>query len=222
MQFHVASAEALLVEFEQCISLETSQKVKFYFEKIKNLEGVIDLTPSYTTVLITFDIFKTSYEQLVDEIRNINFKSNQVLHETVIHEIPVYYGTDVGIDLERISQTKGLSIEEIISLHTQTLYHVYSIGFAPGFAYLGEVNEKIAMPRLESPRKNVEKGSVAIADTQTAIYPQSSPGGWNIVGKTMIDMFNKESESLCVVKMGDKIRFKAITQEEFLRNGGSL
>ncbi|MBD3831176.1 MAG: carboxyltransferase domain-containing protein, partial [Arcobacter sp.] len=142
--------------------------------------------------------------------------------EEKIVEIDVYYGTEVGFDLEYLSSKTTLSIEEIIKIHSNKLYDVYAIGFLPGFAYLAKVDEKIAFPRLSTPRKIVPKGSVAIADFQTAIYPQQSPGGWNIIGKTTFELFDKKLENLSPLNVGDKVKFNPISKEEFLVQGGVL
>jgi KipI family sensor histidine kinase inhibitor len=128
----------------------------------------------------------------------------------------------VALDLEEISIKTNLSIENIISLHSNKLYDVYAIGFLPGFAYLASVDEKIAMPRLESPRKVIPKGSVAIADTQTAVYPQNSPGGWNIIGRTAMELFDKDLSSLSPFEVGYKVKFNSISKEVFIKQGGIL
>lgn len=222
MNFKIASVDSLVIEFDTTISLKSSQKIKYYYECVKKLEGIVDLIPSYTTLYITYDIFNTSYEELVSKIKAIKYTQQLNVSSSVLHEIPVYYATEVGPDLQRISEAKNISIEEIITLHTSKDYNVFAIGFAPGFAYLGEVDEKIAMGRLQSPRKMIAQGSVAIADTQTAIYPQNSPGGWNIIGNTPFKMFDKSLKTLCPVNMGDRIKFKSISKEEFEALKGQL
>ena len=222
MNFKIASVDSIVVNFSDVISLETSQKVKFYYEKVKTFEHIVDLVPSYTTLLITYDIFNSSYEEIVSTIKALTYTNKQINTNSKFFEIPVYYGLEIAIDLQRISNERNIDIEEIIKLHTSEVYNVYAIGFAPGFAYLGEVPSPIAMPRLKTPRKSIPKGSVAIADTQTAIYPNSSPGGWNIIGKTTFQMFDKTLDNLCPVSMGDKIKFKSISKEEFINSGGSI
>lgn len=216
MTVNIASVDSIILTLDDSITLEASLKVKFYYEALKDFDAIVDLVPSYTTLLITYDIFKISYDELKTEIEAIVYEPKQRAKSQKLIEVPVYYGKEVGIDLERISHAKKISIEEIIDLHTSTVYNVFAIGFSPGFAYLAHVNEKIAMPRLQTPRKFIEKGSVAIADSQTAIYPQQSPGGWNIVGMTRFNMFDKNLETLCPVSMGDQIKFKSISKEEFM------
>lgn len=128
----------------------------------------------------------------------------------------------VGLELEAISASKNLSVEEIIALHVEKDYFVYAIGFAPGFPYMGDVDSRIASPRLANPRAKVPKGSVAIADRQTAIYPKQSPGGWNILGRTPIEMFSRSYDGLSYLRVGDKVNFEPISKEKFLKLGGVL
>lgn len=222
MIFKIASVDALLIEFGTTISQEISEKIRFYQGAIQRYDEVIDVTPSYTTLLITYDIFATSYDALIKKIQTLVYQKIEETNLSSIVKIPVYYGKEVGWDTQRVATLHHLTIEELISLHTSQMYTVYAIGFAPGFAYLGEVNKKIATPRLQTPRKMVPKGAVGIADTQTAIYPNQSPGGWNILGCTTFNMFDKNLEGLCPVQMGDKVQFYSISKEEFIHNGGII
>ena len=222
IKFNTASVDSFVISFSNEISLEVSQVIKFYFQEINKIEYIIDVVPSYTTILITFDIFNTSLEKLQNQILDINFTSDNQENESTIIEIPSYYGEEVGLDLKRIGEINNISVKDIIEIHSSQIYTVFTIGFAPGFAYLGQVDKKIATPRLDSPRRIVKKGSIAIADTQTAIYPQDSPGGWNIIGLTTFNMFNKELDNLCPLSMGDKIKFKPISQAEFINLGGKI
>ena len=127
-----------------------------------------------------------------------------------------------GFDLEKISLEKSLTMDEIIQIHTSLIYDVYAIGFLPAFAYLGRVDEKLATARLGTPRTLVPKGSVAIADNQTAVYPQNSPGGWNIIGKTALELFDKKLDNLSIFEVGNKVKFNSISKEKFLSQGGVL
>lgn len=221
MEIKLASVDSVIVYFDNKISLDVSFRVKQYLEEIKKLEGIIDIVPSYTSILITYDIFIYSYENLVSILEKIKV-NNVSSNDNKIVEIPVYYGEEVGLDLKRISEEKNLSIKEIIDIHSSQSYRVYAIGFAPGFAYMGEVDKRININRLENPRKTIPKNSLAIANEQTAIYPQSSPGGWNIIGKTTIEMFDKSLANLCPVNVGDEVKFYSISKEEFLKQGGVL
>jgi len=182
----------------------------------------VEIIPSYTSIFISYDIFKYDFYTLKNLIeKNINLDFKTTFEEKII-TIDVYYGLEVGFDLQRISEEKKLSINEIIEIHSNKLYDVYTIGFLPAFAYLAFVDERISTPRLQTPRKNVPKGSVAMANNQTAIYPQNSPGGWNIIGKTAVELFDKNKENLSLINMGDKIKFNPISKEEFLLQGGII
>ena len=224
MIFKIASVDSLIIYFGEEINQDISSKVRNAFSSIKELndEALIEVIPSYSSIFITFDIFKYDYNSLKQKLISIiNLDETFEKNEEII-TIDVYYGSEVGFDLEHISNSSNLSIDEIIQLHSNKLYDVYAIGFLPGFAYLGNVDKKIAMPRLSSPRKVIPKGSVAIADTQTAVYPQNSPGGWNIIGKTAMELFDKNLQTLSPLSMGKKIKFNSISKEEFLKQGGVL
>lgn len=224
MIFKIASVDSLIIYFGEEINQDISSKVRNAFSSIKELndEALIEVIPSYSSIFITFDIFKYDYNSLKQKLISIiNLDETFEKNEEII-TIDVYYGSEVGFDLEHISNSSNLSIYEIIQLHSNKLYDVYAIGFLPGFAYLGNVDKKIAMPRLSSPRKVIPKGSVAIADTQTAVYPQNSPGGWNIIGKTAMELFDKNLQTLSPLSMGKKIKFNSISKEEFLKQGGVL
>jgi KipI family sensor histidine kinase inhibitor len=184
---------------------------------------IVDLIPSYSSILVMFNLAETDHHHIRNKLKNILVNcDNQVVKQGQLIELPVYYGLEVGQDLLRIAAKSKLSVEQVISLHQTQEYDVYAIGFAPGFAYLGEVDERIAMPRLSTPRLKVPKGAVAIADRQTAVYPAQSPGGWNIIGLCPIDMFKPEAEPTMTVSVGDRVKFIAIDRVKFLELGGVL
>ena len=203
MNIKIVSYDSLMIYFEQRISEEILDKVQATYLKLKELEGIIDITPSYCSLLISYDIALYDYQSIQkaiiktfsQELAVADKKTNKLI------EIPIDYTHN--LDLERVANYNNLSIEEVIKLHTQMIYRVYAIGFMVGFAYLAKVDSKISTPRLETPRKKVPQGSVAIADNQTAIYPQDSAGGWNIIGHTEFKGFDK----FCV---GDRIQFVQI------------
>jgi KipI family sensor histidine kinase inhibitor len=184
---------------------------------------IIDLIPSYSSILVMFNLAETDHHHIRNKLKNlfVNY-DNQKTTKGQLIELPVYYGLEVGQDLLRIAAKSKLSVEQVISLHQTQEYNVYAIGFAPGFAYLGEVDERIAMPRLSTPRLKVPKGAVAIADRQTAVYPAQSPGGWNIIGLCPIDMFKPEAEPIMTISVGDRVKFIAIDRAKFLELGGVL
>lgn len=221
MEIKIASVDSIIIYFSSKISVDVSKEVKSYFSQIKKIEGIIDIIPSYTTILIKYDIFKYSYEEIKELLQKIKIKEEKN-EESKIISIPVYYGEEVGFDLQRISDIKNISIEDIIFIHTFKTYRVYAIGFSPGFAYMGEVDERININRLDNPRKKIPKNSVAIANEQSAIYPSDSPGGWNIIGKTPLEMFDKTLDNLCPVNVGDEVKFHSISKEAFLELGGVL
>ena len=224
MKFSISSIDSLIIYFGDVISKETSSKVKKAYRCLKNqnIDGLIEIIPSYTTIFISYDIFKYDYESLkkfLDKAIDLNIKDD---FEEKLISIDVYYGLEVAYDLEKIAFEKSLNIDEVIQIHSNKIYDVYTIGFLPAFAYLADVDERISTSRLQTPRKEIPKGSVAIADNQTAIYPQNSPGGWNIIAKTALELFDKNLENLTIFEIGNKVKFNPISKEEFLSQGGIL
>jgi len=225
MNIKIASVDSVIIYFSDVISKKTSQKVKSAYKLLKALENesLIEIVPSYTSIVITYDIFMYNYEKIQVFLQSV-LKDLKIENEGELEviNIDVYYGEEVGIDLQRVANKANISIEEVIQIHSSKTYDVFAIGFLPGFAYMAEVDERIVTSRLESPRKKIPKGSVAIADTQTAIYPQNSPGGWNILGKTTFELFDKTLESLSPITIESKIKFNPISKEVFLKQGGVL
>ena len=224
MIFKIASVDSLVIYFGNEISEDIASIVQKAYFSLKNLniEGIREIIPSYTSIYILYDIFKYDYSSFVEILKNnidLDYQDNSVKE---IINIDVYYGEEVGLDLNDMSLKTNLSIEEIIRIHSSKSYDVYAIGFSPGFAFLASVDKKIAVPRLSSPRKSIPKGSVAIADTQTAVYPQQSPGGWNIIGRTAMELFDKNLEKLSPLSVGYKVKFNPISKEEFLSQGGII
>ena len=182
---------------------------------------IIDLISSYASVLLIFDVPNISHSEIKRIVRaslaklEKSSKKSGVSEEKQVITLPVLYGGENGPDLSTIAKNAGISEREVISIHESKPYLVYAIGFAPGFAYLGEVDPKIATPRLETPRQTVPKGAVAIADRQTAVYPAESPGGWNIIGICPIPMFNSLSPPYMPVSVGDTVKFESIDENQF-------
>lgn len=223
MKIDIAGVDSVLITFANSVSKKCFVTITNYTSslKAKNIKGIKSIIPSYTTILITYDIRVFSFIKIQNILMSIDFNNSEITNTNII-DIKVFYDERVGFDLPRLSKLHGLDIEEIINIHSSVIYDVYAIGFLPGFTYLGEVDKRICTKRLDSPRKNVPKGSVAIADNQSAIYPQNSPGGWNIIGRTTLELFDKNLEQLCPVKVGDKIRFIPICEEEYLNLGGEI
>ena len=223
MTFKVASVDSLIIYFQNEINEKNIIKIKTAYIQLKDIEGVIDIIPSYSSIFITYDIFKYSYETLCEKIKTHLCSTRENTHfNPKLLQIKVYYGTEVGLDLNNLSKKLNLSINDIINLHTSPTYLVYAIGFAPGFAFLAHVHSSISVPRLSTPRKIIKKGSVAIAEQQTAIYPEDSPGGWNIIGKSTFKAYDKNLASLTPFEIGDKVKFISISRQEFLDSGGLL
>ncbi len=225
MKITLASVDSVIIYFSDTISKETSLEVKSAYKLLKSLndKSLIEIVPSYTSILITYDIFKYNYEEIQIFLKNLlqDLKIEDE-NELEVITVDVYYGDEVGLDLHNVALKASLSVEEVIQIHSSKIYDVFAIGFLPGFAYMASVDERIVTSRLESPRKKIPKGSVAIADTQTAIYPQNSPGGWNILGKTTFELFDKTLESLSPITIESRIKFNPISKEEFLKQGGVL
>jgi KipI family sensor histidine kinase inhibitor len=184
---------------------------------------IIDLIPSYASILVVFNLLEIDHHHLRNKLKRVLTQCDTTSNnQGRLVELPAYYSLESGMDLARIAKHAKLTVEQVITLHQTQEYRVYAIGFAPGFAYLGEVDERIAMERLTTPRLKVPKGAIAIADRQTAVYPAQSPGGWNIVGLCPIDMFNAQATPSMLVEVGDRVKFVAITKFKFLELGGFL
>ncbi len=225
IKYKIASVDSIIVYFSNSISKESVDLVQHNYALLKDSKdsGIIDITPSYTSILIRFDLEKYDSDLFTKYLKEtISLELKEEGQEGKLVEIPMYYSEEVGFDLDRISKLSNLSIKEVIELHSSTIYRVYTIGFLPGFAYLGEVDTKIATPRLDTPRAKIPKGSLGIADNQSAIYPIQSPGGWNIIGRTYLDMFDKNLDGFSYLSIGDWVKFRAISRDEFLKHGGVI
>ena len=225
LQIEVAGQDALIVYFGEDTSPEVSSQIQAAVSSIQSqmADIIVDLVPSYASLLVIYDLNKSDPFELRNRLNRAlaGLESDQQSSGNLV-TLPVYYSEESGPDLSVIAERGKISIDEVINIHQQSEYRVYAIGFAPGFAYLGEVDERIAAPRLSTPRQKVPRGAVAIADRQTAVYPAQSPGGWNLIGLCPTRMFNPEQEPSMPVQVGDRIRFKAIEREEFLQLGGEL
>lgn len=205
---------ALIVEFGNTIGLEINRRVMTLNEAIlkAKINGVEELVPTYRSLLVRYDPLKISYEQLVLSIKNLE-NTAEVLEAEVKGRkvvVPVVYGEEYGPDLSHVARVHGLTEAQVIKLHSGREYRVYMIGFVAGFPYLGEVADEIATPRLETPRMKVPAGSVGIAEKQTGIYPREAPGGWQIVGRTPLRLFDPRQESPTLLSPGDTVEFRPI------------
>ena len=203
MKIEIASVDSVILYFEETISEEVLDKVQHTYHALKKLPHIINLTPSYHSILIQYDIFKYDTDSIKQNIEDTIASPSSSQRRAVgkLIEIPVDYSK--GLDMERITRLHSLTPAEVMAIHTTKTYRVYAIGFMVGFAYLASVDDTIATPRLDTPRNKVPKGSVAIAETQTAVYPQQSAGGWNIIGHTEFDDYAS-------FEIGDSVRFVSV------------
>jgi len=178
--------------------------------------GVIEAVPAYTTVTVYYDPLKIELQNLTADLQRLiatQSVTSQIVHRVI--EIPVCYGGDFGPDLELVARHNSLTTDEVIAIHSSAEYLVYMIGFAPGFPYLGGMSARIATPRRESPRLKTPAGSVGIAGMQTGVYPLETPGGWQLIGRTPIDLFQPSAFPPTLLRAGDSVRFQPITEEQF-------
>ncbi|WP_341962889.1 allophanate hydrolase subunit 1 [Pseudomonas sp. RC10] len=182
---------------------------------------LIDLVPSYTTLMVHYDLVALSPQQAREVIaRALEDLSPDSAKAGRQHVLPVWYDLRVGPELTLLSQRSGLPVDEVIRRHSEREYQVFALGFAPGFAFMGLVEEILAAPRIKTPRKRVAAGSVGIAERQTAAYPLESPGGWNILGRTPAKLFDRDIDGYSLMQPGDTVRFAPIDHAEFIRLGG--
>lgn len=210
-EIYTLGDSAVTIEFGKYINPETNDHVIARFKQFQEnpVKGVLDLIPSYHSLTLCYDLSyvvkqKMGLHSLIDQVK-LRLEKPIELHanSSKLHEIPVVYGGKNGPDLSRVSQEKGIELNEIIRLHAEPTYRVYMLGFIPGFAYLGELNTKLTMPRKSTPQP-ISPGSVGIAGLQTGIYPDFSPGGWHIIGHTNYPLLKN---GMPILQAGDQIKF---------------
>ncbi|TKD65934.1 5-oxoprolinase subunit PxpB [Flavobacterium sp. ASW18X] len=211
-------AHAVLIEWEhlvsrailnQCITLERELRNSF--------SGMWEFVPAYNSLTLIYNGTEAfQFETIASKIKYTYNSLEQVANrDNVLWTLPVCYDDEFSIDMENVIQRLGYNKSEIIKLHTESIYDVYGIGFLPGFMYLGGLPEVLEIPRRKHPRQKVAKGAVGLASKQTGIYPQESPGGWNIIGNCPVSLFEIEKEQPCFVSVGDRVQFKAIEKSEY-------
>jgi len=214
---------ALTIDFGNIINEDINQKVLRIFHHLKSLadETIIDLVPAYSSLTIYYDVAsfnspeQTTFETMADRLEKLFSKAANINEQkTNFFEIPVCYSKKFAIDIEYLSEQNKIPVEEIIHIHTSKIYKVYMLGFLPGFTYMGEVDDLIAIERKPVPVK-LFAGAVGIAGKQTGIYPMESPGGWQIIGRTPVKVFNKEDCYPVLFQPGDEVKFYTITEHEF-------
>lgn len=227
-KLHPLGDRAILIEFGKEIDEEIYKSVR----NISNLleseppEWLVELVPAYTTLTLfyspeqvyrAFQESKLPYEMITQELRRLLDSLQQdIKSEERRVEIPICYGGDFGPDLEYVAEYNHLSEQEVIEIHSSADYLIYMLGFAPGFPYIGGMSKKITAPRRKSPRQNIPPGTVGIAGEQTGIYPLRTPGGWQLIGRTPLKLFNPNDPSPTLFQAGDHIQFRPISYEEYL------
>ncbi|UTW14387.1 5-oxoprolinase subunit PxpB [Marinobacterium rhizophilum] len=225
MKLESVNENTLLLNLGNEIGDAVAGRVRQVLDVIRRelADVVIDLVPSYTSILLSFDLrridrlgMQSRLGILLQQLERAE-DTPPVAREVVL---PVYYGPEVALDMAEICQHLGLSADEVVDLHSRLSYRVYAIGFSPGFAFLGNTDPRLCMPRKATPRLKVPSGSLGIADNQTAIYPSVTPGGWQLIGRTPRPMIDWNSASLALVEVGDRVRFEPVSREDYLKLGG--
>ncbi|WP_334312381.1 5-oxoprolinase subunit PxpB [Marinobacter sp. SS21] len=221
------SDDSILIRLGESIDPDLTARIAALCIAIESQHSawVTDVVPSYTTVLVSYDPSMIDFRRARQALVPLLHSSTEAgtvapARSGTVHEIPVYYAPESGPDLQNLAYNKSLSVAKVIQYHTAVTYQVFAIGFLPGFGFLGSVAEAIATPRRQSPRKQVPAGSVGIANQQTAIYPKASPGGWQLIGRSPVTMF--DVDGLSRLKVGDGVRFHAVSRSEYLNLGGTL
>jgi KipI family sensor histidine kinase inhibitor len=215
--FQPASDQSLLIYFGREITREAHQQVMRLtcLLQSKPVAGILNLHPAYHSLLIKFDPLRYRHADIESILKDcLGHLDDVQLPPTRQIEIPVCYGEELGPDLTDVAAMHHLTTTQVIELHSSTTYDVYFLGFVPGFAYLGELTPQLITPRLSAPRRSVPAGSVGIAGSQTGIYPFAVPGGWRLLGRTPMKMFQPE-RGTSVLSIGDRVRFVPITREQF-------
>ena len=224
MRIEVAGENALIVYMGDTLSPCVADRVRFLDQQLRKrlADQLVDTVPSYASVLVIYRPDRIRMEALQEHIEEFGRATSEPLakEDGRLVTLPVWYGPEAGPDLMALAETNGLSPDEVVQRHHAREYRVYAIGFAPGFAYLGEVDEAIARPRLATPRQHVPTGSVGIADRQTAVYPAESPGGWNLIGRCPVRIFDPQAAAPMPMGVGDRIQFEPISRSEYLKLGG--
>ena len=218
VRFQPASDQSLLIYFDEQITPEAHHAVLKLLHLLESepVSGVRNLHPAYCSLLVKFDSLRYSHGEIETILRRYLERSKDTVNpDTRKIEIPVSYGGQFGPDLDEIASLHGLTSAQAIELHSSVTYVVRFLGFAPGFAYLAGLPDSLATSRLATPRRSVPAGSLGIAGKQTGIYPFSTPGGWRLIGRTQLSMFQVERPQMSLLTIGDQVRFKPISEAEF-------
>lgn len=230
----LVSEDAILLSLGDRIDEQLTPRIALLCEQIEASLGprLLDMVPSYTTILCTYDPLTTDTGRLKRDLERLvahwatetstpTWQASIASSGSVrLHQIPVFYSPEVAPDLEAHARACSLSVAELIEIHAAGSYQVFAVGFSPGFGFLGQVDPRIARPRKATPRTRVPRGAVGIADRQTAVYPVASPGGWQLIGRSPSVLFDERT--LAVLKVGDRVRFSPLSRDEYLALGGEL
>lgn len=210
---------AVCVEFGNEISPEINDKIRAFkiaLEK-KQIDGIVETIPTYRSILVVYQPEVIRFRELTEKFDEVlNAVSEIQIPPPTVIEIPVLYGGEMGPDIENVAAHNKKTVEEVIKIHTSKEYLIYMLGFIAGFPYLGGMSGEIATPRLKSPRVKIEGGSVGIAGEQTGIYPVASPGGWQLIGRTPLKLYDAEREEPVLLKAGQYIKFRSVTADEYV------
>ena len=211
---------AIVCDFGDEVNQSINNEVIKLFHYVKkqaelgNIEGILNCTPSYNKLIVSFDLAKTNSKNISDFLNSTQSKNLNFIEDRKNWTIPICY--DLEIDLENMSRKLKLDKEEIINIHLNSTFFIYMIGFVPGHPFMGDLDSKLFLNRLKTPRVKIPPGSVGIVEKFCNIYPYESPGGWNIIGRTPIKLFNKKDDKKpCLLSPGDSVRFESISKKEF-------
>ena len=218
------SEVSALVEFGIEISEDINKKVRTFSTYLDEhpFNGMVEYVPAFASVSIIYNPLKMNSESPYEVVKSIlddilsKLDFSSVVEQHIV-EIPVCYGGELGPDIEYVAKINNITVDEVIKIHSEEKYLVYMIGFSPGFPYIGGMSEKIAAPRRESPRAVIPAGSVGIAGMQTGVYPIETPGGWQLIGRTPVKMFDLDGNPQSLLKAGDIAKFYPISYAEYLK-----
>lgn len=219
-RYLLAGDSALVIEFGDQISPEVSARVRGMFLAIEQakLPTVVAMNPTYRSLLVQYDPGKSGYDELLLELRQLESSLESLsLPKPNILEVPTRYGGEQGPDLNFVCEHSGLSEQQVVEIHSAQPYLIYMLGFAPGFPYLGGMDERLQTPRLQTPRTKIPGGSVGIAGEQTGLYPNDSPGGWQLIGRTPLKLYDPWREPPILHRTGDYLKFVPIDEDEYRR-----
>lgn len=218
VRYLVSGDSSVCVEFGNEISPDINRKIRAFKIAVEKsgIPGIVETVPTYRSLLVHYKPEVIGYKAITEKFKSLmgTLDNIEIPPPTVI-EIPVLYGGEMGPDIENVASHNGKTVEEVIKIHTSQEYLIYMIGFVAGFPYLGGMSKEIATPRLKEPRVKIDGGSVGIAGEQTGIYPLDSPGGWQLIGRTPLKLYDAEREKPVLLEAGQYIKFRSISQKEF-------